>query len=233
MSTEIRIDRSELQALAGSFKRGPNIVVEEIATMLTRAKLGIKAAWVRKGLARPFPRYTGEYAGSIHEQTSTIRLSGELLEFRGDVLASAAHAGIVDEGRPAGTFPDYTDRKARQPLERWVHLRARRGEISLDVEAMAPKQKLVPISGATSKQGKRAARAASRQQMFFLSRRSASERRDAAVRNLAFLIGRKVHEKGTTGYELADKTVAEVSPAIDAEMRRMADRIVTRITGGA
>lgn len=116
----------------------------------------------KAGIQKSAPVFRGMLASSFRTDVVGSVLRGEHV-VRGQVFSSGAaavYADVVDRGRKPGTFPNVG------ALRRYVDLKIKRGEISVDPQKLFPGRKKRP-------------------------------KHTEIVNSLAFLIGRKIKQRGT------------------------------------
>lgn len=117
------IDVSQLRALADD----AGVAASELDQALVEGVAVAAGAGMREGrIAAAEKLYTGELANGIFTEGPSIRPSPDGIEIRDAIFSPIPHAAIVDTGRRAGArWPP------PGPIERWVQLRAQRGQLDL------------------------------------------------------------------------------------------------------
>lgn len=154
----IKLNTKELRRAAEAAR---TVVPQAMDKRVTQFIAG-GTALLKAGIKESAPVFQGKLANSIRESVTGSILRGEPV-VRGQVFSSGAaavYADVVDRGRKPGTFPNVG------ALRRYVDLKIKRGEISVDPKKLFPGRKTRP-------------------------------KKMEIVNTLAFLIGRKIKQRGT------------------------------------
>lgn len=204
---DIQVDASQLSALGDVLKLAPAELQGDLARDVA------ETAAYAQGIAREgAPVFRGNLANGIHVEPVVVSTSENGISVRGGVIATPAYAVVMEEGRrPGQPMPPLG------PIERWVELKVKRGEMTLPASA--------------TKRRRRSKRSSGDEMADFLREDSAPSREQSKYRGLAFVIARSIGRKGIKGRHFMQAASVKGQAFLNEHVSRTVANWVSRLNG--